>query len=106
MLNALKDAVTSRAALALVNSRISRYGTVTGLAIDSRLKRAELTCLLHGESAPLTVTVETYAVEKTAEGKFIRIDALSCSRPWLQNLLADFATGRRFELPAWAAAAL
>ena len=106
MLNALKDAVTSQAALTFVNNQVGRYGTVQDLKIDSRRKTVEAVCLLHGEPLPITVKVESYAVETVGDKKFISITGINCSRPWLHNLLQDFAKNRRVELPPWAAAAL
>ena len=106
MINAMKDAVTSRAALAFVNNQVARYGIVQDLKIDSRRKTVEATCLLHGEPMPITVKVESYVVETVGDKKFIRITSINSSRPWLHNLLTDFAQNRRVELPAWAAAAL
>ena len=106
MINALKDAVTSQAALTFVNNKIGRYGTVQELKIDSRRKTVTGTCLLHGEPLPITVKVESYEIETVGDKKFIQITGINCSRPWLHNLLTDFAKNRRVELPAWAAAAL
>jgi hypothetical protein len=106
MINAVKDAVSSRAALTFVNSHIARYGTVQDLKIDSRQKTVTVSCLLHGEHAPITVKVENYVIEAKGDKKFIHVTRFNCTRPWLQNLLTDFGQGRRVELPAWAAAAL
>lgn len=38
--------------------------------------------------------------------KRLTITGINCSRPWLHNLLEDYAKNRRVELPGWAAAAL
>jgi len=44
---------------------------------------------------------------ETERGKrFIRATEFSCTRPWLQRLLADHGHKHRIELPPWAAAAL
>lgn len=106
MFNAAKDALASRAAQTYLNERLSRYGKVEKLKIDSAGKRMEVICLLDGEPTPITVRVEHYAVESEGAKRFLRVSNCTCSRPWLQNLLNDFATGRRVELPSWAAAAL
>lgn len=106
MFNAAKDAVASQSAQVWINNLISRYGKVQGLKIDSRRKTLEVTCLLDGESAPIAIKIGNYAVETDEGKKFIRATDFSCSRPWLQNLLADFGHRRRIELPSWAAAAL
>ena len=106
MLNAMKDAVTSQAAQSFVNGQISRYGTVQDLKINSKRKTVEVSCLLHGEPNPIQVTVENYAIETVGGQKFIQVTGIKSSRPWLQNLLTDYALKRRIPLPSWAAAAL
>lgn len=106
MFNAAKDAIAGRAAQSFINERIRRYGKVQQLTIDSTQKRVEAVCLLEGESTPVTVRVGNYVVLSEGSKRFVQISNCTCSRPWLQNLLTDFADGRRFELPAWAAAAL
>ena len=106
MFKAAKDALTSQGAKTWANKLIARYGSVQELKIDSRRKTIEVECVLAGEVSPITIKVENYVIETDDSGKrFIRATALTCSRPWLQNILTDFCT-QRFELPAWAAAAL
>lgn len=102
MFNAAKDVMTSRAAQYYVNNQIVRYGEVQSLKIDSKQKTVEVSCLLHGEPSPISIKVEKYTVEVQGNKKFFQASSISCTRPWLQNLLADFAKDRRVELPSWA----
>lgn len=102
MFKAAKDAMTSRAAQIYVNNRIVRYGEVQTLKINSREKTMEVACLLHGESTSITIKVENYNVDSTGAKKYIEATAITCTRPWLQNLLTDFAQNRRVEVPSWA----
>lgn len=106
MFNAVKDAMTSRAALVFINTRIARYGRVEELKIDTRGRTAEATCLLHGESTPISFKLTNYTVETVGKKKFVQVGEFSCTRPWLQSLLDDFAKNRRIELPPWAAGLL
>ena len=106
MFNAAKDALTSRAAQTWANNLIARYGKVHDLKIDSRRKTLEVSCQLEGEVAPITIKVGHYVVEAEGDKRFLRASDFSCSRPWLQNVLADHASTRRVELPPWAASAL
>ncbi len=106
MLNAAKDAMTSRAAQAWANNLIASYGKVQDLKIDSRRKTIEVTCLLEGETSAITVRVGSYTIETEGDRKFIRATGFSCTRPWLQKVLADHGPGRRLELPPWAVAVL
>lgn len=106
MLNAAKDALSSKAAQTWANSLIARYGKVQALKIDSRCKTVEVSCLLDGEPTPITIKIENYVVETEQDKKFIRATNFSCTRPWLRNLLCDFGSKQRIELPSWAAAML
>ena len=106
MFNAAKDALTSRSAQIWANNLIARYGKVQVLKIDSRLKTLEVTCLLEGESTPITVGIENYVVETEGDKKFIHATRFTCSRAWLQKVLTDHGYRQRIELPSWAAAAL
>ena len=106
MFNAAKDALASRAAQVWANTLIARYGKVQDLKIDSGRKTMEVSCLLDGESTPITIKIENYVVEIERDKKFIRATGFTCTRPWLQNFLRDFGHQQRIELPPWAAAAL
>jgi len=106
MFNATKDAMASQAARLWANNLIARYGKVQDLKIDSQLKTVEVTCLLEGEVSPITVRIGRYVVETERDKKYVRAADFSCTRPWLQNLLADLGPKQRIELPPWAAAAL
>jgi hypothetical protein len=106
MLNAAKDALSSRVAQVWVNKLIARYGNVQELRIDSRRKTVEVSCLLDGEASPITIRVENYRVETERDKTFIRASEFTCTRPWLQKVLTDFGHRQRIELPPWAAAAL
>lgn len=102
MFKAAKDAMTSRAAQVYVNNRIARYGEVQTLRINSREKTMEVSCLLHGEKDPITIKVENYNVDSSGAKKYVEATTITCTRPWLQNLLTDFAQNRRVEVPNWA----
>lgn len=107
MFNAAKDALASRAAQAWANSLIARYGgKIEDLKIDSRRKTLAVSCLLEGEPTPITIKIESYTIETEGDKKFLRATGFTCTRPWLQNVLADFGPRQRIPLPAWAAAAL
>jgi hypothetical protein len=106
MFKAAKDAMASKAAQVYINSAIARYGKVQDLKIDSGGKSMSVVCLLQGESEPVSVRVTNYVIHSVGEKKFVEAKSITCSRPWLQNLLQDFALGRRVEVPPWAASAL
>jgi hypothetical protein len=106
MFDAAKDALTSQTFRVWANNRFVRYGTVQDLKIDSRRKTAEATFLLNGEAAPIAIRIGNYQVDSESGKTFLRTSAVTCTRPWLNNLLADFGQSRRIEIPSWAAHAL
>jgi len=106
MFSAAKDALASSAAKSYINSRISRYGELQELKIDSANRRMQASCLLRGETAPLTVYVDRYEISQRGNQRFLEVKTCRCARPWLQHALEDFVVDRPIELPPWAASAL
>ena len=106
MFNALKDRVTSQAARLHCNTLLARYGTVQELRIDSARRQMDVVCLLEGETAPIAITIEKYEITDAGGEKFVHVTASRCARPWVQHFIEDHLYGRKFPLPAWAAAAL
>lgn len=106
MFNAFKDKITSKAAQAHCNTLLARYGKLTELRIDSAQRRIEAVCQLEGEAGSIAVTIESYEITDEGGEKFVHVAATRCTRPWLQHFLEDHIYGRKFPLPAWAAAAL
>jgi hypothetical protein len=102
MFTAAKDAMTSKAALHYFNREMARYGKLLDLSIDSRNRRVDLSCLLNGETEPISIHVDNYLVEPGSGKSYLQVSGITCSRPWLASLLADFAENRRVELPSWA----
>ena len=96
MFNAAKDAFTSKAAQTFINQRIARYGQVEALKIDSRNKTMEMSCQLTGEQTPVLFACRTIRCVEADGKKILRVGTCVCSRPWLQNLLNDFATGGKY----------
>lgn len=106
MFSAAKDAITSRAARSFLNQRIARYGEVQSLRLDSTNKQGEIVCSLEGEAEPITIRIDGYELRHSGGETFVRLGKFSCSRPWLENVLNDFARDREVPVPSWAASAL
>jgi hypothetical protein len=106
MFNLAKNFMTGKAAQTYINGMIARYGEVKDLKIDTQAKTVDLVCALHGERELVKVRVDQYAIEKKGDKHFARILKCTCSRPWLQALVEDFAQGRPVEVPPWAVSAL
>jgi hypothetical protein len=106
MFNLAKNFMTGKAAQTYINSMIARYGEVRDLKIDTQAKTVDLVCALHGESELVKVRVDKYEIQKKGNQHFARILKCTCSRPWLQALVEDFAQNRPVEVPSWAVNAL
>ncbi|MDB6167407.1 MAG: hypothetical protein JWM88_271 [Verrucomicrobia bacterium] len=106
MFNRAKDFMTGKAAQTYINGMIGRYGEVRDLRIDTEAKTLELVCTLRGEAEPVTVRVDKYEIVQKGEKHFAQIVKCTCSRPWLQALVEDFAQSRPIEVPPWAVSAL
>lgn len=103
MFAAAKDLMLSQAAKAYLNGQFSHYGKVQELKIDSRAQRADVTCLLEGETSPVSISVGRFTVHDQGAKKFIEARDCTCTRLWMHRLIKDHVEGRRFEIPAAAA---
>lgn len=106
MFSAAKDLMSSTAAKAYANNIIGRYGSVTALTIDSKRRRIEVVVQLNGEVSPIGVTIEKYQLQQENGTTYVEVLDSSCTRPWLQAVMRDHLSGRRFAVPGWASAAL
>ena len=80
------------------------YGTLLDLRLDPKARTLEAKVLLRGEVEPLDLRLG-YTLGDSG-GPTLRVDAFSCSRPWMEALARDLAVGREFPLPPRAAALL
>ncbi|WP_221031419.1 hypothetical protein [Actomonas aquatica] len=106
MFRALKDSVAASTARRLLNQHLARYGSVEALHLDSRNRRLEVTGTPHGEAEPVTLVIDRYELDRTADTVHLRVLDCTCSRPWLQALIEDHLYHRPLEIPRWAAAFL
>lgn len=100
MFNSLKDSLSSSAAKSLLASRIDRYGKLTDLRIRSREKTISAELVLEGEEIPVTLRIERYRITGTSGEHSLVVEAVSASRPWLQNLLEDLLVGKPLPVPS------
>lgn len=93
---AINALLSNKAALALVNGKISRYGEVLSLRYDESGLHAEARLLGSSE----TVRVSVQKLIFTEECSAVKLCGFSSSAPWLQHLLEDFVAGKKFDMPA------
>lgn len=100
MFNGLKDSLSSTAAKSLLASRIDRYGKLTELRIRSREKTVFVEILLEGEDEAVGIHIDRYRVIGKGGEPAVVVEAVTASRPWLQNLLQDLLVGKPLPVPA------
>lgn len=100
MFNGLKDSLSSSAAKSLLASRIDRYGKLTELRIRSREKTVFVEIALEGEETPVGILIERYRVTGNGGEPAVVVEAVSATRPWLQNLLQDLLVGKPLPVPS------
>ena len=90
----INNILSSKAALKLVNSKLSRYGELLSLRYEKECFHAEFRLLGSSE----TVNVAMKELMFTEDCKAVELGGFSSSAPWCQNLLEDFVEGREFEI--------
>ncbi|HSW13845.1 MAG TPA: hypothetical protein VLI06_13460 [Solimonas sp.] len=106
MFGRMKDAALGMALRAFINERLSDYGEIQDLKVDTGASRLKMHALLRGEQHPVSVTVERYELEREGDEVYVVLRQLSSSREWLTLLLRKLFTGKRYKIPAAAAALL
>lgn len=101
MFRAIRETITGEVAKSRLNRQFERYGTIQKLVIDSRRKRIELTGTLRGDRVPVEITVSSYSIAEANGETWAKIDACSCSLPWLQHVIEDHVRTRAFKVPRW-----
>lgn len=101
----LKDKAFQASAKAYLNQKISNFGTVTDLSIDSKSKSLQLELQLKGEAAPIRVHVARYELTRENQRPLVAVHEVSASREWITTALKEYIVGRRFEIPGavWSA---
>lgn len=105
-LQSLKDSITAGIAKRGIGAKISRYGELSVFGLNSREKTITAQIQLTGEKEPIDIIVSAYHLVEEQDQLHLVIDAASCSRVWLNNLIDDFIIGTAFPLPSAAKFAL
>jgi len=100
MFGKAKDLALSKGAQVAINSKISEYGKVTSLTLDSKNSSIKLEVMLEGEAEPLYVNVDNYNLEDNNGQYKIVLTGISTSRKWLNTLSSHYLDGKGFEIPA------
>ena len=98
-LRSLKDSFLAGLAKRGLATKLSRYGELQGFSIDTLQHTISAKLLLAGEQEPIDLIVTSYHLAEENDKLHIVIDAASCSREWMNNLIDDFLIGVSFTLP-------
>jgi hypothetical protein len=104
LVRAPKDAALALMIRRLLNARLEAYGEVTELSLDTGRRRARIRMDLRGEAIPIEIEVRKYEIDHVSGGDTLTIVEVIASREWVTVALQQFVVGRRFHLPANAAA--
>ena len=99
MLGGLKNRAITTGLKVTINSKISRYGKVLKLDLDTKARSISMELELLGEDKPISLTVDSYTVEIGDEYSQITIDSIHTSRIWLDMVATDFIVGRSIAIP-------
>ena len=94
-----KDAALAKTLLFLLRPKLSRYGELQQLTLDTSQKRLSGVLLLRGEQQPLIISEAHYEIERRGDEAFLVLHSVSASREWVQNLLADHLHRIPLKLP-------
>ena len=99
ILGTVRDKAFEASARAFLNKKITEFGNVTALTVDTRLRKASLTAELKGESVPIWIEIGSYEIVELNGQTCIRVQEISASREWLTVAIRQYLVGRLVPLP-------
>ncbi len=99
LIHRAKEKALDATARLWLQQKLKRFGSMTSLHIDSKLKTIRLELELKGEPSPITVEVENYELLERNDEAFLRINKISTSREWMTVLLREFIPNQQFRIP-------
>jgi len=100
MFDKAKDLALSKGAQMAINNKISDYGKVTNLSLNSKNNSIKLEVMLEGEAEPLYVNVDNYELKNNSGEYEMILTGITTSRMWLNKLSSQYLDGKGFEIPA------
>jgi len=98
MLGSLKNRAITTGLKVAINSKISRYGKVLKLELDTTAKSISMQLDLLGEQELITLTIDNYIVDIASNAQ-ITLNGIHTSRRWLDMVASDFIEGKTFTIP-------
>jgi hypothetical protein len=98
-LSRAKDAALERAILVLLGPKLTRYGEIQQLTLDTSARRLSAVLLLHGDPSALIISEARYDIQRQGDEALLVFHSVKASRPWVQNLLEDHLHRFPLKLP-------
>jgi hypothetical protein len=99
MLSNIKDKIIQTAAKKFLEGKVSRYGKLQSLHVQTKEKRMVMEFLPTGEAESIIVSLDGYRIQQQPEGYELTLGELTSNKPWLTSLLEDYANGMVIPLP-------
>ncbi len=106
VLGAAKDRAAEAAIKSYLRAKISKFGEVTRLELDSKNKRIGVELNLDGEVSPIQLNVNEYELFRKNGEHYVVLRSVDCSRKWLATALQEYVIGRQFKVPPAAGSVL
>ena len=88
-LSRLKDAALEKALLMFLRPKVTRYGELRHITLDTSKKVLTAEIALLGDEAPLTISQARYRLEKDGDQILLIIQDIKVSKEWIQSLIED-----------------
>jgi len=82
-----------------INREIEAFGVVRQLSIDTSKKTMRIELDLNGESAPISVDIDSYELNEKDGVLRIAFQEMNASREWISAVLKKYVVGQAFPLP-------
>ncbi len=99
MLGSLKNRAITTGLKVAINGKISKYGQVATLDLDTKSKSISMVLELEGESEAITLTVDNYKIDINSTHSEITLYGVHTNKKWLDMLASDFIEGKVFTIP-------
>jgi hypothetical protein len=98
MFNIAKDIAFSTTAKSLLNRKLSKFGELSHLDLDSNKEAIELELLLKGETTPLQIRIKGYTIEEIEGQHYLTVEEVQTSRVWINALVESYVNDKKFKI--------
>lgn len=100
LLTTIKDKAVQFALRTWFQLKCNKFGNMTSLQINSKIKTIQLDLELKGETSPIKISISRYELTEEGGKTYLCVGEIETSREWINVLLANYLKERRFEVPS------